>query len=299
MKTEAIRTPDNRFENLPGYDFAPHYAMVEGELRMHYVDENAAADRVVVLLHGEPSWCYLYRKMVPPLVAAGFRVIAPDLIGFGRSDKPVQMSDYTFLRHLNWVKQLLFEHLNLNQINFFIQDWGGLLGLRIIAEHPERIATVTVGNTFLPTGDQPLGEAFEQWKAFSQKVNPFLVGRIIQNATVRELSPEIVAAYDAPFPDETYKAGARIFPALVPSTPDDPESDPNRKAWQELMKFDKPFLTLFSDQDPIMRGLDKLFHKLIPGTNGQPHSTIEGGGHFLQEDKGEEIAEKMIAFLNP
>lgn len=299
MKIEALRTPDERFEHLPGYDFAPHYAMVEGDLRMHYVDENAGAERVVVLLHGEPSWSYLYRKMIPPLAEAGFRVIAPDLIGFGKSDKPVKMGDYTFGRHLNWVKQLLFEHLDLNRINFFIQDWGGLLGLRIIAEHPDRIETVTAGNTFLPTGDQPLGEAFDQWKAFSQKVNPFMVGRIIQKATVSELSPEIIAAYDAPFPDEIYKAGARIFPALVPSTPTDPESEPNRKAWQELMKFDKPFLTLFSDQDPIMRGLDKLFHKLIPGTQGQPHSTIGGGGHFLQEDKGGEIAEKMIAFLNP
>lgn len=293
---EVLRTPDERFEQLPGYAFQPHYATV-GDLRIHYVDENSGSDRVIVLLHGEPSWSYLYRKMIPVLSSAGFRVIAPDLIGFGRSDKPVRQEDYTYQRHVDWTKQLLFEHLNLEGINLFVQDWGGLIGLRLVGEQPERFARVIAANTGLPTGDQPMPDAFMRWQQMSQSMDTFPVGHLIQMATVSELPPEVTRAYDAPFPNEDYKAGARIFPSLVPTRPDDPACEPNRQAWKGLAQFEKPFLTLFSDSDPITAGGEKILQARIPGAKGQPHRTIEGGGHFLQEDKGEEIAEVMVEFL--
>lgn len=296
MAIPFVRTPDERFENLPGYPFAPHYAEVDG-LRMHYVDENPEGKEVILLLHGEPSWSYLYRKMIPVLVAGGYRVIAPDLIGFGKSDKPTQQSDYTYARHLAWLKELVFERLKLEKFHLFVQDWGGLLGLRIVAEHPDSLQTVTAGNTGLPTGDQQMPDAFLAWQKASQKMDPFPVEVILQRATVSELSPEILAAYNAPHPDETYKAGAKIFPALVPTTPEDPENANNKAAWASLMKFEKPFLTLFSDSDPVTKGGEMIMQKLIPGTKGQPHEIIQGGGHFLQEDKGEEIAQKMLAFI--
>lgn len=296
MAIPFVRTPDERFENLPGYPFAPNYAEVDG-LRMHYVDENPDGKEVILLLHGEPSWSYLYRKMIPVLVAGGYRVIAPDLIGFGRSDKPTQQSDYTYARHLAWLKELVFEHLKLEKFHLFVQDWGGLLGLRIVAEHPDSLLTVTAGNTGLPTGDQQMPDAFLAWQKASQTMDPFPVEVILQRATVSELSPEILAAYNAPHPDETYKAGAKIFPALVPTTPEDPENANNKAAWASLMKFEKPFLTLFSDSDPVTKGGEMVMQKLIPGTKGQPHEIIKQGGHFLQEDKGEEIAEKMLAFI--
>ncbi len=296
-KIEALRTPDSQFENLPGYAFTPNYAMVPGELRMHYLDENPENENTIVLLHGEPSWSYLYRKMIPVLSNAGFRVIAPDLIGFGKSDKPVHTSDYSFQRHMDWMKSLLFDHLNLSNINLFVQDWGGLIGLRLLGEHPDRFEKIVAANTGLPTGDQPMGPAFEKWKQQSQMLNPFPVGQIIQMGTTTKLDGPILQAYDAPFPDENYKAGAKIFPVLVPSTPDDPASEANRRAWKGLMKFEGPFLTLFSDMDPITSGGEKVLQKLIPGSASQNHQTIQNAGHFLQEDKGEEIAEKMIAFL--
>lgn len=297
MKIEAKRTPDSQFENLPGYPFSPNYATVQGDLRIHYIDENSDSNDVVLLLHGEPSWSYLYRKMVPVYIEAGYRVIVPDLIGFGKSDKPLKQSDYTYQKHVDWIKQLLFDILNLENIHLFCQDWGGLIGLRLLAEHPERFKTATAGNTFLPTGSQPPNDDFLKWQSFSKKANPFPVGMVLQNATVNQLSADIIAAYDAPYPDESYKAGAKIFPSLVPTSLDDPASTPNQKAWSVLSKMEKPFLTLFSDKDPITKGLEKLFHNLIPGCKGQPHSTIEDAGHFLQEDKGEEIATKMVAWL--
>ena len=296
MAIPFVRTPDERFDNLPGYPFAPNYAEVDG-LRIHYVDENPDGKEVILLLHGEPSWSYLYRKMIPVLVAGGFRVIAPDLIGFGKSDKPTEQSDYSYARHLAWLKELVLERLKLEKFHLFVQDWGGLLGLRIVAEHPDHILSVTAGNTGLPTGDQQMPDAFLAWQKMSQKMNPFPVDSIIQRATVSHLSPEVLAAYNAPHPDESFKAGAKIFPALVPTTPEDPENANNKAAWASLMKFEKPFLTLFSDSDPVTKGGEMVMQKLIPGTKGQPHEIIQQGGHFLQEDKGEEIAEKMLAFI--
>lgn len=297
---QALRTPDARFANLPGYAFTPHYLQVDdtegGELRLHYLDEGAADAPVVLLLHGEPSWCYLYRKMIPLLVSAGYRVVAPDLIGFGRSDKPSQRSDYTYQRHVDWIRAVL-QQLDLQGITLVCQDWGGLIGLRLVAEHPERFARVVAANTMLPTGDHPPGEAFLKWREFSQTVPVFPTGMIIQRAVTCPLPPEVIAAYDAPYPDESYKEGARQFPTLVPASPDDPAAPANRKAWESLAKFDKPFLTAFSDKDPVTAGGEKVLRKLIPGCAGQPHTTIENGGHFLQEDQGEALARVVIDFM--
>ena len=297
---QCLRTPDDRFENLEGFDYAPHYLTVDdtegGEIRVHYLDEGSAEAEPVLLLHGEPSWCYLYRKMVPALVAAGHRVIAPDLPGFGRSDKPGQRSDYTYQRHVDWMDSLL-QQLDLKGITLVCQDWGGLIGLRLVAERPERFARVVAANTFLPTGDQDPGEAFKQWRQFSQDVPEFPVSMIIDGGTSTALSPGVIRAYDAPFPNESYKEGARQFPLLVPATPEDPATAKNRAAWDSLKQWRKPFLTAFSDSDPITSGGDKAMQQLIPGAAGQAHTTIAGGGHFLQEDQGEQLADVVVEFI--
>jgi len=292
---EALRTPDDRFANLPGYAFAPHYLEVDG-LRIHYVDEGPRAAAPVLLLHGEPSWSYLYRKMIPILTAAGHRAVAPDLVGFGRSDKPVRREDYTYQRHVDWMRGII-EALELRTITLVCQDWGGLIGLRLAAEHGERFARIVAANAFLPTGDTPPGDAFLAWQKFSQETPDFRVGGIVRGGCVTDLSPEVVAAYDAPFPDDRYKAGPRQFPMLVPISPNDPASAPNRKAWEALRRWEKPFLTAFSDSDPITRGADAVLQQAIPGAKGQPHTTIVGAGHFLQEDKGEELARVVVAFI--
>ena len=292
---DTLRTPDERFSGLPGYPFAPHYITVDG-LRIHYVDEGGATAPTVLLLHGEPSWSYLYRKMIPVLTAAGLRAVAPDLVGFGRSDKPVRREDYTYQRHVDWLRGVLLG-LDLRNVTLVCQDWGGLLGLRLVAEHPDRFARVVAANTFLPTGDRDPGPAFLAWREFSQTVPQFPVGQIVSRGCATELPADVIAAYDAPFPDETYKAGARQFPTLVPATPDDPAAPANRAAWEVLCKWTKPFLTAFSDLDPITGGMDRLFHELIPGTRGQAHTTIAGGGHFLQEDRGEELARVVVGFI--
>jgi haloalkane dehalogenase len=294
---EVLRTPDDRFADLPGFDFVPRYVETGG-LRLHYLDEGPPDHPdTVLLLHGEPSWCFLYREMIPVLVAAGHRVIAPDLVGFGRSDKPARRSDYTYASHVEWLRQALFDRLGLRDLTLVCQDWGGLLGLRLVAEHPDRFRRVVAANTGLPTGDQKLDEAFMNWQRFSQSVPELPVGFIVQSGTTSQLSEEIVAAYDAPFPDERYKEGARQFPLLVPTSPDDPASEDNRRAWESLRRFDKPFLCAFSDGDPITRGADRLFIEQVPGAKGQSHSTIVGGGHFLQEDKGTELAAVVVEFI--
>jgi haloalkane dehalogenase len=295
---DVLRTPDERFTGLPGYDFAPHYVEIDdgegGHLRVHHLDEGPPEGEVALLLHGEPSWSYLYRTMVPVLVDAGLRVVAPDLVGFGRSDKPASRADYSYQRHLDWMRQVVFDVLDLRGITLVCQDWGGLIGLRLVAEHPDRFARVVAANTFLPTGDRDPGEAFSRWQRFSQEVPELPVGMILQGATVTELAPEVVAAYDAPFPDESFKEGARQFPVLVPTTPDDPQAEPNRRAWEALEQFDRPFLCAFSDSDPITAGADAPLRRRIPGAAGQPHTTIEGGGHFLQEDRGVELAGAVV-----
>jgi haloalkane dehalogenase len=300
---KVLRTPDERFADLPGYDFSPRYVEVpsgngEGSLRVHYVDEGPSdAGELILLMHGEPSWSYLYRKMIPPLTAAGFRVVAPDLVGFGRSDKPADRTDYTYARHVEWMRAALFGELDLSGITVLGQDWGGLIGLRLVAEHPDRVRRVVAANTGLPTGDMDMGEAFMAWQKFSQEVPELPVGAIVAGGCTSALSAEVVAAYDAPFPDESYKEGARQFPLLVPTRPDDPAGDANRAAWEVLKGFDKPFLCAFSDADPITRGADALFLSEVPGTRDRQHPTITGAGHFLQEDSGPDLASAVIDFV--
>lgn len=297
---KVLRTPDEQFKNLKGFPFEPKYAEVPdgegGRLRIHYVDEGPRNADPVLLMHGEPSWSFLYRKMIPIFLGAGYRAVAPDLIGFGRSDKPAHRSNYTYNRHVEWMKVWL-KQVDLKRITMVCQDWGGLIGLRLLAAHPERFARAVTANTGLPTGDFPISEAFLQWRKFSVEVPEFSVGAIINMGTLSGLPEEILEAYNAPFPDETYKEGARIFPSLVPISPDDPAAPANRQAWEVLSRFEKPFLTAFSDGDPITRGGEQIFQKRVPGAKGQPHTIIKGGGHFLQEDRGEEFARVVIDFM--
>lgn len=292
---ESLRTPDDRFADLPGYDFAAHYIEVNG-LRMHYVDEGPPDADPVLLLHGEPSWSYLYRKMIPVITDAGHRAVAPDFIGFGRSDKLVNRDDYSYQTHVDILAEFV-ERLDLRRITLFGQDWGGLIGLRVAAEHENRFARIVAGNTGLSTGDTPPPEAFLRWQRFSQEVPELDIGHLINGACVTNLPPEVIAAYDAPFPDNSYKAGARVFPALVPTSPDDPAAEANRRAWEVFRRWEKPFLTAFSDGDPVTRGEDHIFQSQVPGARGQPHTTITGAGHFLQEDKGEELAAVIVDFI--
>jgi haloalkane dehalogenase len=292
---KALRTPDERFSDLPGYPFRPNYTNVGQGLRMHYVDEGPRDADPVVMFHGEPSWSFLYRKMIPVIVAAGLRAIAPDLIGFGRSDKPVERADYSYQSHVDWMHAFL-RSLDLKNVTFVGQDWGGLIGLRCVAEAPERFDRVVAANTGLPTGEQDLGDAFRAWRKFSQETPDFPVGRIVAGGCATKVADDVIAAYDAPFPADEYKAGARQFPMLVPASPDDPAAPANRKAWLALERWEKPFLTAFSDSDPITRGADEAMRDRIPGAKAQQHTTIVGGGHFLQEDKGEELAEVVVRF---
>jgi len=302
---QILRTPDERFADLPDFAFEANYAEITavsgdlsaGTLRVHYLDEGARDATPVLLMHGEPSWSFLYRHMIPALVAAGHRVVAPDLVGFGRSDKPADTADYTYARHVAWMSELLFGHLDLTDITFFGQDWGGLVGLRLVAGAPERYARVVVGNTGLPVGDGKLSDAFLTWQRFSRESPVFPIGTIVNGGCATDLSPEVIAAYDAPFPDDTFKAGARILPTLVPSTPDDPASADNTAAWEVLEQFRKPWLCAFSDQDAVTKGGEGPFIHRIPGAAGQPHTTIVGGGHFLQEDRGPELAEVIARFI--
>ena len=295
---QVVRTPDERFEALPDFPFAPHYVEIDdgegGRLRVHYVDEGPRDGHTVLLLHGEPSWCFLYRHIIPQLVDGGCRVIAPDLVGFGKSDKPTEKSDYTYNRHVNWMQAAIIDHLDISDATFFGQDWGGLIGLRLVAENASRFARVVISNTGLPTGDHPLTEAFMAWQHYSQTSPDFEIGRLINAATVRELLADEVAAYDAPFPDDSYKAGARIFPSLVPTAPDDPTASANRAAWEIFDRWEKPFLCCFSDRDPVTRGGDRAFLSRVPGTAGQPHETIENAHHFVQEDSPNDVARIIL-----
>jgi haloalkane dehalogenase len=297
---KVLRTPDERFDGLPEFPYEPHYLMVPdsegGGLRIHYVDEGPKEAEPVLMMHGEPSWSFLYRKMIPIFLEAGYRAVAPDLVGFGRSDKPADRSDYTYNRHVGWMKAWL-EQVDLQRITLVCQDWGGLIGLRLLAACPERFGRAVVANTGLPTGDFPVSEAFLKWRTFSAEVPAFNVGAIVNMGTLSDLPEEILASYDAPFPDETYKEGARIFPSLVPVAPDDPAAPANRQAWEVLSRFDKPFLTAFSDGDPITRGGEQIFQKRVPGAQGQPHTVVKGGGHFLQEDRGEVFARVVQDFM--
>ena len=292
---EILRTPDERFAGLPGWPFAPRYAEVDG-LRIHYVDEGPPDAPPVLMLHGEPSWSYLYRKMIPRLAGAGFRAVAPDLVGFGRSDKPADVEEHSYARHVDWMTEWL-EAVDLRGVTLVCQDWGALIGLRVAAESPDRFARVVVANGALPTGEGRIPLAFRAWQAFARWSPYFPIGRIVQAGSRTKLPRDVVAAYDASFPEAKYKAGARAFPPLVPTSPDDPAVPDNLRAWEVLDGWRKPFLTAFSDGDPITRGLDRPFRARVPGAARQPHATLRGAGHFLQEDRGEELARVVIDFI--
>lgn len=298
---KILRTPDERFENLPGYPFKPNYVSIPDDdvsLRIHYIDEGPSRADPVLMMHGEPSWSYLYRKMIPIIVGAGFRALAPDLVGFGRSDKPAERNDYSYRRHVDWMQAWL-DRIDLQRITLVCQDWGGLIGLRLVSQNPDRFSRVVVANTGLPTGDTPISNAFLAWRKFSQETPEFDVGGIVAMAYPKmPLPTEVVAAYNAPFPDNTYKEGARIFPSLVPIAPDDIAAQDNRDAWAVLERFQKPFVTMFSDDDPITRGGERIFQERIPGAKNQPHTTITGAGHFLQENRGEEFARSIVEFIS-
>lgn len=307
----VLRTPESRFEGLEDFAFEVGYTEVDGgalgPLRIAHVEAGPKDGPIMLLMHGEPSWSYLYRKMIPPLGEAGYRCIAPDLVGFGRSDKPTEQSDYTYEGHVGWMTQW-FRANGLERaapgirgqtegVTLFCQDWGGLIGLRLVAAMPESFVRVCAANTFLPTGEGKASEAFEAWRAFSQKVEDFDSGWIVNGGTARGISDAARAAYNAPFPDDSYKAGARRFPMLVVTDPDMPSAAENRAAWTVLEAFDKPFLTLFGDKDFVTLGAEKVMQARIPGAKGQPHRLIENAGHFLQEDAGRELAGELLAWM--
>lgn len=294
---DVLRTPDDRFAALPGYPWLPRYATASDSLRMAVLDEGPRNGQVVLLLHGEPTWSYLYRKMVPVLLAAGLRVVAPDLIGFGRSDKPAQVEDYTYARHVEWVRSALFGDLDLHDVVLVCQDWGGLLGLRLVAEHPERFTHVVAANTGLPDGTRRLPDAWWQFHDFVQRTPDLPIGFLVASGCADGLPDDVVAAYDAPFPDASYKAGPRAFPGLIPQTLDNPATPDNSRAWEVLRELPIPVLTAFSDGDPITAGGERYLQAQLPGAAGQPHTTITGGGHFLQEDRGEQLARVVVDWL--
>ncbi len=295
---DVLRTPDSRFENLEGYPFVANYIDVTASdsppVRMHFLDEGPDDGPPIVLLHGEPTWSYLYRTMIPPLAEAGNRVLAPDLIGFGRSDKPSRIEDYTYLRHVEWVTAWL-ERLRLTEVTLFVQDWGSLIGLRIAAEQSDRIARVVVANGFLPAAQRRPSPGFVAWRAFARYSPVLPAGRIVSAGTGRRVPPKVRAGYDAPFPDKTYQAGARAFPQLVPTSPDNPAVPANRAAWDALGRWEKPFLAIFGAHDPILGQADRPLIEHVPGAAGQPHARIKAS-HFIQEDSGPELAERVLSW---
>ena len=292
----VLRTPDARFAALVDFPYQPKYVEVGG-LRIAYIDEGPRDAAPVVLMHGEPTWSYLYRKMIPGLLAAGHRVIAPDLVGFGRSDKPTRKQDFSYLHHVQWMAGWM-DAIDLQNATLFCQDWGSLIGLRLVTHAPQRFDRVCLANGGLPTGTQgAVPKAFKLWRAFARFSPWFPIGRIIVSGCATQLSPAEVVAYDAPFPSAKYKVAARLFPVFVPTEPDDPERHRNEEAWGVLKNWHKPFLTLFSSRDPVTRGGDKIFLKLVPGTANQPHTLTRGAGHFLQEDKGPELAQSLNSWI--
>jgi haloalkane dehalogenase len=295
---DVLRTPDSRFENLEGYPFVANYLDVSASdtqpLRMHFLDEGPIDGPPIVLLHGEPTWSYLYRTMIPLLADAGNRVLVPDLIGFGRSDKPSRIEDYTYLRHVEWLTSW-FERLKLRDVTLFAQDWGSFIGLRIAAEQGDRIARLVVANGFLPQARRRPNPAFVGWRAFARYSPVLSAGHLVAAGTVRRVPPKVRAGYDAPFPDKTYQAGARAFPQLVPTSPADPAIPANRAAWQALGRWEKPFLAIFGQRDPILGRADGPLIKHIPGAAGQPHARINGS-HFIQEDCGPELADRVLSW---
>jgi len=293
----VLRTPDDRFEDLPDFDYQPHYADVEPGMRMAYVEAGPPNGEPVLLLHGEPSWSFLYRTVIPVMADAGLRVIAPDLIGFGRSDKPSEIGDHSYARHVEWTRRLMFDVLGLRHVTLVGQDWGGLIGLRLVAEHPQQFARVVAANTGLPTGDIPMPDVWLRFRDVVATAPELSISRLVAAGCRSPLPPEVLAAYDAPFPSPELMAGPRAMPRLVPTTPDDPASAANRSAWELLGKWNKPFLVAFSDSDPITGGMAPILKRAIPGAAGLDHPVLTGAGHFLQEDAGDRLAAEIVAFI--
>jgi haloalkane dehalogenase len=293
---KVLRTPDERFTDLPDFPWEPRYAQTSDGLRMAFLDEGSGP--TVLLLHGEPSWSFLYRKMIPVLLDAGCRVVVPDLIGFGRSDKPSEVEDYTYARHVEWLRSVVFDVLDLSDVTLVCQDWGGLIGLRLAAEHPDRFARICAANTGLPDGLHRLPEEWWAFRNFVMRTDPLPIGFLVSAGCAQPMPEQVQAAYEAPFPDGSFQAGARAFPDLIPQDPDNAATPANQQAWKVFSEqWDKPFLCAFSDSDPITRGGDKPFRERIPGAQGQPHTTLAGGGHFLQEDVGPELAQVVVAWM--
>ena len=288
-----VRTPDERFADIPEFAYEPNYVEVDG-LRVAYIDEGGSPEgRTILLLHGEPTWSFLYRRMIPTLVAAGHRIIAPDLIGFGRSDKPTERSAYTYNGHVSWMKEFLGHFPDVTSFDAFLQDWGGLIGLRVASELPDRFGQLVLANTALPHGESP-GAGFDFWLELSQTLDPLHCGMLVNNAvSSRELTDAEQAAYQAPFPDESYMAGAREFPCLVPITPEHGGVAENKAARAVMSAWTKPVLLLWGRADPVLGHLDADFLELIPGTEGQPHQAYDNGNHFIQDDIGAPLAEAM------
>jgi haloalkane dehalogenase len=293
---KALRTAEERFADLPDFGFPPRYADL-GALRLAYVEAGPPDGEPVLLLHGEPSWSFLYRKVIPVLADAGLRAIAADLIGFGRSDKPAEIDDHSYARHVEWIRAFAFDHLDLRGLTLVGQDWGGLIGLRLVAEHPDRFARVVAANTGLPTGDQPMPEVWLRFREVVRTAPMLSVSRLVQAGCQSTLTPDILAAYEAPFPSPAYSAAVRAMPNLVPATPDDPASADNRAAWRKLTAWDKPFLVAFSDRDPITGAMAPILKRTIPGAARFEHPVIEGAGHFLQEDAGERLGAIVADFV--
>ncbi len=298
---DLLRTPDDRFADLPDFPFEPRYATVGdgegGELRMAYVDAGPADGPVALLLHGEPSWSFLYRHVIATLTEAGIRCIAPDLVGFGRSDKPAKPSDHSYARHVGWMRALVIDALDLRGLTLVGQDWGGLIGLRLAAENPDRFSRIVAANTGLPTGDFDMPEIWWQFRRAVESADTLDVSRFVQSGCTTRLSEQVRAAYDAPFPDESFKAGPRAMPGLVPTRPDDPATEANRAAWERLTHSDTPFLVAFSDQDPITGAMAPILQRNMPGARGLEHPVITGAGHFLQEDAGRHLGEVVAGFI--
>ncbi len=292
----VLRTAEDRFAGLPDFGYEPRYADAGG-LRLAYVEAGPPTGEPVLLLHGEPSWSFLYRKVMRVLAESGLRVIAADLIGFGRSDKPAQIADHSYARHVEWIRAFAFGSLGLRGVTLVGQDWGGLIGLRLVAEHPDRFARVVAANTGLPTGDQPMPGVWLRFREVVRTAPALSVSRLVQSGCQTVLPPDVLAAYDAPFPDPSHAAAVRAMPELVPVRPNDPASAANRAAWRQLAAWDKPFLVAFSDRDPITAPMAPALKRVVPGAAARHHPVLEGAGHFLQEDAGEELGTIIADFI--
>ncbi len=298
---QTLRTPDDRFDDVPDFDYAPGYSEISdsegGTLRVAWISDGPQDADPVLMLHGEPSWSYLYRKMIPILVDAGHRVICPDLVGFGRSDKPTRIEDHTYARHVEWMRALVFDALDLRNVTLVGQDWGGLIGLRLAAEHSERFARLVVANTGLPNGEQPMAEIWWRFREAITTAPEINVGWFVQGGCRQQMSDKVRAGYDAPFPSDEYCVGPRAMPGLVPTSPDDPAAAANKAAWAKLSVSPTPMLVAFSDSDPITGPMGAIFQQQMRGAQGIDHPVIRGAGHFLQEDAGEELAGHIVEFL--